>query len=260
MRAGAAFALLLAPGLLGAQPLYRPDQPPVMGREAQAAQAAGQEDAVVARFTQAYAAAGRPRVLVLWHRSVGDRITDEQQVERSAVSAGLRARDNVAQQVVIRWKSGAEQPGSFLPPAQVADYESGLVRALLQAGVRLVDRSMALRMTALKAAQAGHAAASLDVPTVEAQSFADLAEQVLQVQLVPDPANPQGWSARLTLIEVHSGVVLADSLRNPSATQADRGERVWVATDKGFSAHAKSIPLAQLARKDALQLMRALVP
>ena len=261
MKAGAVIAAwLLAPGVLCAQALYRPDQPPVLEREAvaPAAKAASPDDATVARFTQAYAAAGRPRILVLWHRGVGDRITDEQQLERSAVSAGLLARDNLAQQVVIRWKGRPEQPASFLPPARAADYEAGLTSALLQAGVRLVDRSMALRMTALKATEGGRAASSLEVPTVEAQSFADMAEQVLQVQLLPDPASPQGWNARLTLIEVRSGVILVDSLRGEPGGKAGQGERVWVATDKGFSAQRKSVSLAQLARKDAWQLLQFL--
>lgn len=257
MKAGAVFSMLLFPGLLGAQALYRPDQPAVIEREAPAP-SASRDDAAVSRFTQAYAAAGRPRILVLWHRGVGDRITDEQQLERSAVSAGMLARDNVAQQVVIRWKGRAEQAGSFLPPAQAADYEAGLTSALLQAGVRLVDRSMALRMTALKATENGRPASSLEVPTIEAQSFADMAEQVLQVQLLPDPASPPGWNVRLTLIEVRSGVILADSLRSNPGGNGDKGERVWVATDKGFSAQHKSVPLAQLAQNDALQLMNAM--
>lgn len=265
MKAWPGLLLMLAACAAGAEGVYRQDQPEVLERGAPAAaNPAATAEATIAKFAKAYQASGRPRVLVLWHRNVGDRVTDEQRVERSAVSVGRLARDNFAEQVTISWKGQPAQPVSFLPPVQAADYEAGLTRTFLDAGVRLVDRSMAIRMTALKATESGKTAASLDIPTLEAQTFASMADQVLQVQLLSDAESPVGWSARLTLIEVETGTMLADSLgqrpasgQQPGAARA-QGERAWKATDKGFVAQEKAPSLAQLAHKDALDLMNAL--
>ena len=265
----AAAALAVSGAFAQAAPVYRADQPPVLERAA-AGQAERERDTAVATaFAQAYQRAGSPRVLVLWHRGVSDQFSDERQVTRTNVSVGALARDNHAQQVVITWKDKASAPVTLLAPAGLADYETGLLQPLLASGVRLVDRNMAIRMTALKATTAASApASSLEAPTVEAQAFADLADQVLQVQLVPDGGSPTGWRARLTVIEVRTGTTLADSLRSSTparegdgavarvqATASPDGEREWHATDQGFVARARPVGLQQVAQRDAVALM-----
>jgi len=267
-----AFALAAAAAQAQQAPLYRADQPAVLEREAPGQADRQRAQAVSARFVQAYQKAGSPRVLLLWHRSVSDQFADEQQLTHTSVSVGALARDNHAQQVVLSWKGQPPQPVSLLAPARAAEYETGLLQPLLAAGVRLVDRNMAIRMTALKVSGAASApaavpGASLEAPMIEAQAFAELADQVLQVQLLPDAQSSTGWRARLTLIEVRSGALVADSLRSAAApreagavarvnepVQAD-GERVWQATDKGFAVQRRAVPLSQVAQRDALALM-----
>jgi len=257
-------------------PLYRADQPAVLEREPGAQTERARAEALSARFVQAYQKAGSPRILLLWHRSVSDQFADEQQqLTRTSVSVGALARDNHAQQVVISWKGQPPQPASLLAPARAADYETGLLQPLLAAGVRLVDRNMAIRMTALKANGAASApgavsGASLEAPMIEAQAFAELADQVLQVQLLPDAQSGTGWRARLTLIEVRSGALVADSLRAIAAPRDGgvvarvnerppaEGERVWQATEKGFVAQQRPVSLGQIGQRDALALMELL--
>ena len=274
MKRWAAFSLMAlaaaAQAQTGAQ--YRPDQPAVLERETPGQAERQQAEAVTARFVQSYQRAGSPRVLLLWHRSVSDQFADEQQVTRTSVSVGARARDNHAEQIVLSWKGQPPQPVSLLAPARAAEYETGLLQPLLAAGVRLVDRNMAIRMTALKVSGAASApgaipGSSLEVPMVEAQAFAEFADQVLQVQLVPDAQSPNGWRARLSVIEVKTGTVMADSLRSLAppresgalarvqAQPPGDGERVWQATEKGFVATTRAATLGQLARRDALALM-----
>jgi hypothetical protein len=253
-------AVLVAFAAAGAaQPAYRADQPAVLERTAPDEN--GAWEAVRVRFSRAYADAGRPRILLMWHRAVSDRISDERRVTRSTVSAGMLARDNYAQEVVIRWRERPATPGSFLAPIQAADYETGLTQSLLSAGVRLVDRNVAIRMTALKGTAGGHASAAMDNATVEAQAFADMADQILQVQLLPDANAPAGWRARLTLVEVRTGRVVADSLVDATQQRSDaQSARTWVATDKGFEQRAAALALSSVARKDVLALMNAIAP
>lgn len=255
-----AFVLAAAAATAGAQqPMYRADQPEVLERAP--ADESGQWNAAVAKFARAYADAGRPRTLVMWHRAVSDRISDERQVTRSTVSTGERARDNFAREVTLRWQERQVPAGSFLAPVQAADYEAGLTQALLSAGVRLVDRNVAVRMTALQGTAGGKAAAGMDTATVEAQAFADLADQILQVQLLPDANAPVGWRARLTLIEVRTGRVVADSVVDAEQQRsAASAQRHWVATDRGFQQQSAPIALARVARTDVLALMKAVAP
>lgn len=259
MKAACGVALLALASACPAQPIYRADQPAVLERPAPDENAAW--EAVRARFSRAYADAGRPRVLLMWHRAVSDRISDEQRITRSTVSAGVLARDNYAQEVVIRWQERPASPGSFLAPVQAADYESGLTQSLIEAGVRLVDRNVAIRMTALKGTASGRATSTMDNPTVEAQAFADLADQILQVQLLTDANAPAGWRARLTLVEVRTGRVVADSLVDAAAQAGNaKGAQTWVTTERGFEQRTAPLPLSRVARNDAMGLMKAVAP
>lgn len=256
MKALCGLALFASATACIAQPVYRADQPAVLERAAPDEN--GAWEAARARFSRAYAAAGHPRILVMWHRAVTDRISDEQRISKSTVSAGVLARDNYAQEVVIRWQARPATPGSFLAPVQAADYETSLTQSLLSAGVRLVDRNLAIRMTALKGTAGGRATSSMDNATVEAQAFADLADQILQVQLLSDANAPAGWRARLTLVEVRTGRVVADSLVDAAQQRGEaQAARTWVATDKGFEARTAPLALSQVARNDALALMKA---
>lgn len=251
--------LLALAGSSPAQPVYRADQPAVLERPA--ADEPAQWDAAVAKFARAYADAGRPRMLVMWHRVVSDQISDEKRVTRSTSSAGVLARDNYTQEVVISWRERPGLHGSFLAPVQAGDYESGLTRALLSAGVQMVDRNVAVRMTALKAAGTGRPASTLDTATIEAQAFAELADQILQVQLLPDTDAPAGWRARLTVIEARTGRVVADSLVDAAQQRGRAGaDRAWVATDRGFVARTQPLALSQVARNDVLALIKAMAP
>ena len=274
----AAFALAAASMTSHAQDgsLYRKDQPATLERESPAAAQQQRAQAITVAFAQAYAKAGSPRVLLLWHRTVSDSFSDQQQLIRTQVSVGELPRDNRASQLMLSWKGQPAQAVSLLAPAAAADYETALLQPLLAAGVRLVDRSMAIRMTALKASGAASSPASavpgaaLEAPMIEAQAFSELADHVLQVQLLPDAQAAQGWRARLTVIDVRTGTVLAETFRANAeapgnapgssvarlnvAPQADT-ERSWQATERGFVATSKSVTVRQSAQNDALALM-----
>jgi hypothetical protein len=259
MKRAVALALIACAAAGGAQPVYREGQPAVLERAAPDENANWQ--AAVAKFSRAYADSGRPRMLVMWHRAVSDRISDEQRITRSATSAGVLPRDNYAQEVVIRWQERQGRAGCFGARGLAAEYAAGLAQTLLTAGVRLVDRNVAIRMTALKGTTAGKSAATMDNATVEAQAFSDMADQILQVQLLPDAQAAVGWRARLTLIDVATGRMVADSMADAAQQRgAAGGERVWVATDKGFETRAQAVPLSRIARSDVMALMKAMAP
>lgn len=280
MSARAVAAVLLAGAAVGAHAqdasLYRKDQPAVLERESPAAAQQQRAQAITAAFAKAYAKAGGPRVLLLWHRAVSDSFSDQLQLTRTHVSVGERPQDNRASQLVLSWKGQPPQAVSLLAPASAADYETALLEPLLSAGVRLVDRSMAIRMTALKASGAASspasaiAGAALEAPMIEAQAFSELADQVLQVQLLPDAKAALGWRTRLTVIEVRSGTVLADSMRSTTASTGSTSgsnlarvgpaaqvdtQREWQATERGFVATQRPVTVRQSAQEDALGLM-----
>ena len=260
----AALLLCLACGAALGQDaaLMREGQPPVLDGAAERARARAEADArALAEFGAAYQRAQRPAFLMLWHRELSDSLDSGKEVTASAVSSGELARDNFARTIKLQWKQGSERPVSLLAPAAAAAFETGFQQTLAAAGVALVDRNTAVRMTALKQVQGGASESALNFQTVEASALAGFARFFVELRFVPDGAG--GNVGRVTVIDSASGVIAADLLvsevlkderARPAAGKSD-----WVAVDgKGFVRQPQARSLQDDGRAVAQALMRAL--
>lgn len=255
--------LCLAAGMAQAQetPPMREGMPPVLDGAAERARAQGDADArALADFSAAYQRAQRPALLMLWHRELSDNVDSGKEVAATVVSSGERARDNYARTIKLQWKQGSERPVALLGPASAARFEAGFQQTLTSAGVALVDRNTAVRMSALKQVQGGASEAGFNFQTLEAGALATYARYFVELRFVPDGAANE---ARVTVIESATGVIVADLLASdvlqggpgkPGAPKAD-----WAAVDgKGFVRQPRVRTEQEEGRLMAQALMRAL--
>ena len=243
----------------------REGMPAVLDGAATRARQRAEADArALADFGAAYQRAQRPAFLIMWHRELSDNIDSGKEVSATAVGSGELARDNYARTIKLQWKQGAEHPVSLLAPARAAEFESGFQQTLARAGVALVDRNTAVRMTALKRVEGGASESALNFQTVEASALARFARYFIELRFVPDANAAGGSVARVTVIESQSGVILADLLASEvlldaAGKPAPPAGGEWVAVDgKGFERRERPHSQQEDGRQLAQALMRAL--
>ena len=243
----------------------REGMPAVLDGAATRARQRAEADArALADFGAAYQRAQRPAFLMMWHRELSDNIDSGKEVSATAVGSGELARDNYARTIKLQWKQGAEHPVSLLAPARAAEFESGFQQTLARAGVALVDRNTAVRMTALKRVEGGASESALNFQTVEASALARFARYFIELRFVPDASAAGGSVARVTVIESQSGVILADLLASEvlldaAGKPAPPAGGEWVAVDgKGFERRERPHSQQEDGRQLAQALMRAL--
>lgn len=223
---------LLAPGGVQAQNMYRTGQPDVLNGAAERTRQQKETGAgAMAAFQVAYQRAKRPTFLMMWHRELSDKIDSGHEASATVASTGVRARDNFERTVKVQWKDGSESAVSLLAPARAAAFESGFQQTLRNAGVVLVDRNTAVRMTALKKVNEGARESALNFQTVEATALADFAKYFIELRFVPNAQAPGDSMPRITVIESHSGAILVDVLPTEAGKPA---EGKWTAGSNGF--------------------------
>lgn len=265
-------ALVASMGLpLPANAQYREGQPMVL------APASDPQSGVAAPddtgFRSAYAKAGSPRITVFWNRQLSDTLsTQYDQVQQAEVhaSAGQITRVSPSgnalatvrqSSTVATLREGeralpqAGEARSLLSERSEWPIASAFNTRLQRAGVRLVDRNMAMRSQA-----AGETAADRrDVQGLEIKALQGKSELLAEVLQTADPRAPFGVMFRVDIKDVSSGELLASVVsdgkppirgpgrfvagRNgferetpPEATPADIGDVVAIATLNALAA------------------------
>ncbi|WP_230772258.1 hypothetical protein [Sphingomonas sp. Leaf4] len=220
----------------------------------------------LARFAAAYAAAGRPRVVVFWNRELtADLDSGREEVTRLHVDGEQRAEGSRSE---TAWRRGtdtevtangssridAEQVTTTrtLDPGRRAaaddeardfDIERGFSDALADAGVRLIDRTAILRTTAL-----GNDTAN--VQSIETRALLGRAEWTLEVVAMNDGRR------RIVGRDLASGQVV---VRAVSAGRPPVGSQPYVAGERGFVRASVAAPGPYaVGRQIALDAMRAI--
>jgi hypothetical protein len=249
---------------------YRQGTPPVLA-PAPAADPAATAAQDANAFRAAYAKAGSPRITVYWNRQLSDSLaTRYDQVQQAAVQtssasvvqaspsgntvAGAQQSTTVA---TLREGERALPDGNaqrvLLSEGSEWPIASAFNARLQQAGVRLVDRTMALRAQA-----AGESAESRrDLQAMEIKSLQGKSELLAEVLQAADPRAPFGVIFRVEIKDVASGELLASvvSEGKPPA----RGPGRFVAGANGFVREAAPEPsLADIGAVIADATLRAL--
>lgn len=218
----------------GSEALYRADQPAVLKAGVDADTKKKQDDArLIGNFRASYERAERPKFLMMWHRELSDNINSNKEINGTVSSTGLAARNNYQQIIKVQWKDGSERAVSLLPPARGAEFESGFQQTLRNAGVKLVDRNTAIRMTALDKVKKGASENDFNFQTIEARALETYAGYFIEVRFVPDLEAKGGTEPRVTVISSSTGEILVDVV--PSGLyKNDGGKASWSAISEGF--------------------------
>lgn len=238
-------ALVASMGLsLPAGAQYREGQPMVLApvSDPQSGVAAPDDTG----FRSAYAKAGSPRITVFWNRQLSDTLTTQyDQVQQAEVHASAgqitrvspsgnalaTVRQSSAVATLREGERALPQVGearSLLSERSEWSIASAFSTRLQRAGVRLVDRNMAMRSQA-----AGETAADRrDVQGLEIKALQGNSELLAEVLQTADPRAPFGVMFRVDIKDVSSGELLASVVSDgrPPA----RGPGRFVAGRKGF--------------------------
>lgn len=233
-----AAAALAAPAAAQTSPGFRAGTPPVLTPPPRA------EDPgvlAVAQSTAEYRRAGSPRVVVFWNRELSDRIAndfDTVMLERgesasgaaSAVSRNGRYAEGAQVSAyeretrVGRREVADDLRGSLLGEDREWRFLEAFQGRLQSAGVRLVDRSLAMRSIA---AQPGGPA---DKQTAEMGGIARLADLMLAIVQTPAVDAPLGVRFKVTVTDLRDGTILTTVVDDGESRAAGPGRFVAGAT------------------------------
>lgn len=169
-----------------------------------------------ASFTAIYTKAGKPGVAVLWNREFSDLLQQGESTQLSISSArvgGVQVDGNTAAGVsaaktTVTSQDIKSRQDERVGPAEHLDLQmrSAFMQALVRAGVRVVDRNVAMRTTAL-----GKKGDALDSQQVETEAIGKHAQLLMEVLNTRDPASPTGWATHVSVKSLHDGTLLAES-------------------------------------------------
>lgn len=239
-----ALAVLAVAGALPAHAQYREGMPETLTPAPRAAPAATAA-ATASSFRAAYEKAGRPRIAVFWNRDLDDRLStdydrvlqathDSSRVAAVAVAphggAVVAAEETSATTTVRAGERATDVRGArqVLPERTDWPVAAAFNGQLQSAGVRLVDRALAMRALAA----ASNADERRDVQTVELKALQDKADLLVEILQTPDGDAPLGVMFRIDVKSIATGEILASVASDGKPPKAGPGR--FVAGAGGF--------------------------
>jgi hypothetical protein len=193
-----------------------------------------QED-VIARFKEAYAQGGRPRLAFWWNRQLSDTLaqwysetrTVTADKSRNTTEGDLSLKQTGGKQSVTetqrRTGDSAERPSR--EETWEWEFQDGFLNPFLQADAQMVDRAMITRIM-------GAGAEEIDPRTVEVMAMQTMADLMVEVLVADQPKSTTGYELRARILEVKTGRILA--VVNSRALKEWQKSGKAVATSKGF--------------------------
>jgi len=244
------------------------------------------------RFAAAYAAAGSPRVVILYNQTFSNQIqswTMESKnvfqefsgvnVEASGASvtavdstngggiSATQSSGSVTGAKVDRAESFSEYRGSngrrgFSSEYAQWTFEEGFSKPFLAAGVKVVDSSLVMQTTGRNEAAATDKQHISDV-NLNVDAIKQHADWLVEVLMVPDGRSGAGYVFRATIKRLADGQVLGSAMTSLDEFKRARDKTKVVATDGGY----RFVPddsakptLDEYAQSVAIRLLSDLTP
>ncbi len=188
----------------------RPDQPGVMAPLLNAPRREGGD------FGQAYRGRGSPPLLLLWNRRFSDAVQSDYALRASSRSSGetvtldkpgarYTAESRGADNTLAATRLEEAQPAPVLSASDDARVESAFMARLRAAGVRFVDRAVAMRI----APGARDVAAGANVQALELAAIRARSRYLIEVRQLPAEQAPLGAAFRIEAKDLDTAAVLA---------------------------------------------------
>lgn len=216
-------------------------------------------------FARNYAAAGSPRILLMWNRTLDDqsataviqrdviRDTWKQTQDASSrktqgpaesanISESARDSDRTLSRTQGTVSLGAALRQTTLSERETRMIESAFQSALQRAGVQFIDRALAMRTTAATVHRAG-----ADQQLIETDALLRLADLMMEVLLVPDPQAAVGYAFDVRVRDVQRGAGIANiySLAIPPSNPQPPAN--WRAGPQGYELVSGAAPASPTA-------------
>lgn len=235
--------------------------PPTRGPERKIeAVDAGVDSDGLERFQQIYRSRKRPRAVVYLNRELSAQVrqwvgTVERQIvegnrsdssRSSVVAGGITPEGPTSGGATMTTSSGGKSKESSTSWTEAATsdvagarespeerwmwaFEEGFVQALLAEKVRVVDRTLILRRTAVKKGETG------SLPRLEMEALKDHAEILIELLITVDPDSPLGYSFRASAKDLTTGELMVNgTLMGWSGKTGYRVRKKAVVTDRGY--------------------------
>jgi len=226
LAAGAA----IAPWRDGQLPVATPDVAPALAPAPDAA----------TPFSRAYAAVGRPRVVLMWNRDLSDQSatqtmsrTETRNTNRGNGASGAgqssNASDNTWVQTSGTVKAGDTPRTHRLAERDAAMLERAFVAAMGRAGMRFVDRNVVIRTTAASQHRGGG-----DQQLIETDALVKHGEMILEVLLVEDRDAPLGYGFDVRAKDLKGGFNIVSLYSRAVPQQGAPAAGRWQAGADGY--------------------------
>lgn len=214
----------------------------------------------VTPFARAYEAAGRPRVVLLWNRSLSDESstsTVQRKVTRDTgttktggstqstngpagsvtVTEGASEHDNTRTETSGPMQLREAARKSTFSERETTMLERAFVGELDRAGVRFVDRAMVMRTTAATQHRAGG-----DQQLIETDSLMKHSDVVLEVVFIEDRDAPSGYVFDVRAKDVRRGFVISTTYSRAVPPRRPPGVSSWRPGAAGYEFKAPPEP------------------
>jgi hypothetical protein len=255
----------------GQAPVVQPAPPPV----------APAPPDVLTPFASAYQAAGRPRVILLWNRSVSDQAataSTQQRVLRdsgnvkkggssetttgpagsASLSESTRQHDRTIVETTGTIQSSDGPRPSRLPEREATMLERAFVNEMGRGGLRFTDRALAMRTTAASQHRGGG-----DPQLIETDALLKHGDLIMEVLLVEDRDSPLGYAFDVRTKEVRTGVALSTVYSRAIPWPKAAAAATWQAGANGYELRSPppaplTIPeIGQALARDVMVELRA---
>ncbi|GGJ79375.1 MULTISPECIES: hypothetical protein [Alloalcanivorax] len=217
-------------------------------------------DSIVDQFRERFP--DRPRIAVLWHQALSDRVSDWYGYHRTTLAMSGKSsqsdgkkrtqqQGNVAAGVQSETRG---VPGERQKETSFA-LRDGLIGTFQSAGASMVDEGLARRLSDNALEDGTFSRLSPDQLRLQMRALAEYADYVLELT-AGDGSDP-GYRVRVLSTENATVVTTFSTTAEPPESEK---ESHWVATSSGYQKRDMPVSLSQIGRELALLTMERMRP
>jgi hypothetical protein len=217
---------------------------------------------VMAKFSAAYQKKGRPKIALFWNRELSDRVTSWEVDQRDSISqtGSVNLQGNIVQQTdapegeksefystpldtsvdgkgkVSAYREFRREDGPRYGMGELfnSEFGSGFMQPFFDAAVQVVDRAAIIRLQDRETVSDGSAGYQPDRQRLETSALLGYSDFLAEVVMLPDDRTETGFSFRVTVKEVSTGIMVAMFKSEGTPPREDSAPARWVATDEGY--------------------------
>ena len=223
-------------------------------------------------FRRFYKQAGSPRLAVFWNRLLDDQLREmesESRVVFARTTAGRaedggktstnRSQDKLSVSVETRPKNARTSPLSEVSGLR---FQSGFLRPFIEAGAKMIDRNVILRLTGASRALDDPSRPVRDRQLIETLALKDHADLLIQIVLTKSDESGSAAVFHVSVVDVESGRILASFVDDATSANETGRSRKWKAVRGGYveveNTERPRVDLERMGRMLASQTMIAL--